>query len=193
MSAAAVGAICGVVLTLAALMLLNGTLRLNNATDINDLETQVNDIVASVQAEQSGLNRNVGALDEPTTTLVAVDSETAATLANTLKELGIVEDDLAGVTTEIEALQETAVELDERLATVFVSAENFDAFMKGLRNLLFALQDPPVAEVLTQTIPITTTVPEPSSETTSEPAYTPTPEVTRTPRSTATTKALPNR
>lgn len=190
--AASVGAACGVVLTLAFLMLLNGTLRLNDMASINELETQMDQAVSTVQAEQSGLNENIDALDEQITILVTVDRETAASLADTQADLVVIEDDLAGVTGEVGALQEKAVELDERLVAVAVSAENFDAFLNGLRDLMATLPGPAAGSILTPTETSTTTVPAPAV-TAPRTEGSPTPVATRTPRPTATPFALPVR
>jgi competence ComEA-like helix-hairpin-helix protein len=190
--AASVGAACGVVLTLAVLMLLNGTLRLNDTASIDELETQMDQAVSTAQAEQSGLNENIDALDERITILVTVDRETASSLADTQADLVVIEDDLAGVTGEVGALQEKAVELDERLIAVAVSAENFDAFLNGLRDLMATLPGPAAGSVLTPTETSTTTVPSPAV-TAPRTEGSPTPVVTRTPRPTATPFALPVR
>lgn len=190
--AASVGAACGMVLTLAFLMLLNGTLRLNDTADINELETQVGYSVATMQAEQSGLNENIDALDERITILVTVDRETATSLADTQADLVVIEDGLAGVTGEVGALQEKAVELDERLVAVAISAENFDDFLSGLRDLLAAMPGPAAGSVLTPTETVTTTVPAPTV-TAPKTGGSPTPMATRTPRPTATPFAIPDR
>jgi hypothetical protein len=190
--AASVGAACGVVLTLALLMLLNGTLRLNDTANINELETQVGYSVATMEAEQSGLNENIDSLDERITILVTVDRETATSLADTQADLVVIEDGLAGVTGEVGALQEKAVELDERLVAVAISAENFDAFLSGLRDLLAAMPGPAAGSVLTPTETVTTTVPAPTV-TAPKTGVSPTPMATRTPRPTATPFAIPDR
>lgn len=189
--AASLGAACGVVLTLAFLMLLNGTLRLNDTADINELETQVDQTVATLEAEQSGLNENIDALDDRITILVTVDRETATSLADTQADLVVIEDGLAGVTGEVGALQEKAVELDERLVAVAISAENFDAFLSGLRDLLATMSDPASGSVLSPTETITT-IPTPTV-TAPKTGGSPTPMATRTPRPTATPFALPDR
>lgn len=190
--AAAIGAVCGVVLTLALLMLLNGTLRLNDTASINVLETQMDQAVSTVQAEQSGLNENIDALDEQITILVTVERETASSLADTQADLVVIEDDLAGVTGEVGALQEKAVELDERLVAVAVSAENFDAFLRGLRDLMATLPGPAAGSILTPTETSTATVTTPTVIAPETEGST-TPVATRTPRPTATPFALPVR
>jgi hypothetical protein len=189
--AASVGAACGVVLNLALLMLLNGTLRLNDTADINELETQVGYSVATMEAEQSGLNENIDTLDERITILVTVDRETATSLADTQADLVVIEDGLAGVTGEVGALQEKAVELDERLVAVAISAENFDAFLSGLRDLLAAMPGPAAESVVTPTETVTTTVATPTVI--APKTGSPTPMATRTPRPTATPFAIPDR
>ncbi len=97
------------------------------------------------------------------------------------------------------ALEEAATELDERLTLVAEAAENFNAFLNSLRDLLIDSQGLPPAPTATATITATETLTATETITATAtvfPDETTTPEATtaptRTPRPTATPLAQPS-
>ncbi len=181
---AVVGAFLGVVLTLTLLVIMNGTLRFNESAQIRSLEEQTNRSLATAEAEQVDLASEVINLDERIEIVATIESETADTLIIIRTDIDSLSGDFAALQTEADELDERLIVIDERLLTVAASAENFEAFLKGLRTLLTEVEGgTPEA---TETAGATGTVEGvPSKAATTEPTATVL-QPTRTPRPTAT-------
>ncbi|MCA9932397.1 MAG: helix-hairpin-helix domain-containing protein [Ardenticatenaceae bacterium] len=194
---ALVGALLGMALTLGALLTLNnGTLRFaeensrlrGEVSVLQQRETELGAQVVTMQAQAGDAGR---VLATAVPMLQAVATQQAAAQVDL--------DTLGG---DVDDLQETAVTLEERMGTVLAAAEDFDAFLTGLRDLLFELEGtPPITTPLTTTQTITPTATPASADTqtgsTAVPTptpvvtHTPTPLPTRTPRPTATPIGTP--
>ncbi len=177
-----VGAVLGAFFTFLLLFLLNGTLRFAGESRTTDLQLRLDDETSAIRQSQSSLADEMGDL-----------TGRVAELENDLAASGEAIEAVGDDVTELEA--ETAA-LNERLEAIDLSAEKFDTFLTGLRDLLVTLQGPAPSPTSTTTISgtatITTTLtPEGTAV---SPTSTPTPTSqtpeaggpTRTPRPTAT-------
>lgn len=177
-----VGAVLGAFFTLLLLFLLNGTLRFADDSRTTDLQLQLDDETSAIRQSQSSMADEMGAL-----------TGRVAELENDLAASGEAIDAVGG---DVADLQDETAALYERLEAIDLSAEKFDTFLTGLRDLLVTLQGPAPTPTSTTTISgtatITTTLtPEGTAV---SPTSTPTPtsqtpdggEPTRTPRPTAT-------
>ena len=173
------GAILGSVLTLAILNSLNGTLFFASQDSADTLQQELNLGIESVRGDQSDLSGNLDTLGGQMATMEAEQAK-----------IVLIEADVAD-------LQGTAVAVDDELATVgqrldivAESAENFDAFLNGLRDLLVGFQGTPSTPTPTEAAtPSPTPVPTETMMVTETAVPTETqtpPPATRTPRPTAT-------
>ncbi len=193
------GAFIGVVLTLAILAVLNnGTLQFAQAdtrlrNELNDTRQTQDDLSQALDGFNSTLSGDMEAVVIQAENLAQRQQEVDRSLAEAQQALDITNKNVA-------ALEEITAELDERLTTVAAAAENFDAFLDGLRNLLVDFQGMPVPTMTPYITPDKwTATPSPSPEATQpsevDTAVTPeassTVRATRTPRPSATPIALP--
>jgi competence ComEA-like helix-hairpin-helix protein len=173
------GAILGSVLTLTILNSLNGTLYFASQDRAETMEEELNLNIESVRGDQSNLSGDLETLGGHVAT---VEAEQA--------RMALMEADVADLQDTAVSLEEQLVVAEERLDIVAESAENFDSFLNGLRDLLFDFQGAPVAPTPTETItPSPTTVPTETMVVTATAVPTETqtpPPATRTPRPTAT-------
>lgn len=192
---AVIGAFIGTFLTLAVLSLLNGSLRLNQSAQVRDLERQYAESVATMQAGQTAVRDDLDALTDQVAEMEIREEETAVlletiqtNLADTTDKTDALEtstnERLVEVVANAADLEAMAMDLDDRLTAVAASAENFDTFLNGLRELLVAVQGP--SPLLTPTMMLTTT-------TTLTPTVSVTPMLTATPVPSATAAPLPTR
>ena len=183
---AIVGAVLGALIALALLWLLNSSLRLNESVEVNVLEQQSLQAAASMQAELTGVGSDLELLNGQFSALLTRESETARQLDTMQEYLDETGGELTETVKDITALQKDAAEMDERITTVSGSAEDFDAFLNGLRDLLLSMPGLESSPSITGTEPatlISTTV-TPTVAATGTPALTP--SATRTPLSTRT-------
>jgi len=196
---AVVGAILGTALTLAVLAAMNyGSLQYAQPnrqirSQLEDVTTSLNELnqelesanqnLEAVATRAGSLADDQGAMDE---TLQGVQS----TLDNTQEGLTTAQDD-------IDKLTETAVILDERITTISESAETFDKFLTGMRDLLVDLQGMPAPTItpyatITPGVVAATETAMPEKTETAVPATPSATRVpTRTPRPTSTPISLP--
>jgi competence ComEA-like helix-hairpin-helix protein len=176
------GAVIGAGLTLMLLFLFNGTLRFAEEKQVSNLQVELDEQTSSIRQSQSSMVDEMG--------------EVTGRLAELDNGLAVSEGAIEAVAEDVTGLEEETAALNEQLETINLSAEKFDNFLSGLRDLLITLQGLPPAPTSTTTISgtatITTTItPEGTAE---PPSFTPTPTAaategpgpTRTPRPTAT-------
>jgi competence ComEA-like helix-hairpin-helix protein len=174
------GAILGSVLTLAILNAMNGSLYFATQNQAGALRQELDESLDSVRGDQSNLSGN---LDDLGLQMATMEADQASALDT-------VVDDVIGLQATAAAVDENLVTMDERLDTVAQSAENFDSFLNGLRDLLFDFQGAPPTPTATVTATPTAT-PVASATTTATVTAVTTPTstaaaTTRTPRPTAT-------
>ena len=194
------GAFLGAVLVLLFLLLINRTLRFagdNQATQQQQqLEMEIKSLnqgQENLRAENEKLVSEINALEESlltTTNMQAglADSQTElqGDVVDIESDIEEVNSTLAELKSEVVALEEETTVLDQRLGVLADSAENFDKFLDGMRDLLLTLQGPPPTVTGTATTGTVT----PTGTVTAEPSSTRLP--TRTPRPTATPISLPS-
>lgn len=182
--AAVFAAILGTALTLSILYGFNETLQYAGSSQSAERQQQLATELETLQAEQVQMQSELEAL---TAELVLL-TENQAALAETATES---QNQLDALQTKADALQTRSDDLSERLENVAQSAEDFETFLTGMRDLILQVAGTPE--------PTATSTPDVSeSEATriiiipSEPA-TATPEqaATRTPRPTATQIGIP--
>ncbi len=178
-------------LTLAVLFMLNGSLRLNEAGQVQLLEQQAVEAAATTQAEQSEIRGEVATFGTQFTAVATRESETAVLLETMQASLETAESKLVETGASLAALETVTAGLDERITAVADSAAKFDTFMDGLRDLLWTLQGAPPTPMATVTISATVAVTPTLTTTatitpTAAATATQTPLATRTPRPTAT-------
>ena len=187
------GALMGTLLTLAILWLLNGSLQLNETAQMNAFEQQSVQAAATAKVVQSSVRTDLESVSTQAAALATRENELTAALATAQTGLETTHNSLADTIDEVAALETAADGLDKRIWAVAASAENFDAFMIGMRDLLWVLQGPPATPEAgfinpTPTATATETATPPMQATERS-----TPIATRTPRPTATPlrEALP--
>lgn len=194
------GAFLGAVLVLLFLLLINRTLRFagdNQATQQQQqLEMEIKSLnqgQENLRAENEKLVSEINALEESLVTTTNMQAGLADSQTELQGDVVDIESDieevnstLAELKSEVVALEEETTALDERLGVLADSAENFDKFLNGMRDLLLTLQGPPPTVTGTATTGTVT----PTGTVTAEPSSTRLP--TRTPRPTATPISLPS-
>ncbi len=180
--AATFGAILGTTLTLSILFGFNQTLHYASSAQASDLQLQLATELETLQQEQQQIQENLETLNSQVETLTTEQSVNSTAVAT-------AQADIARLQTAAADLQARAEDLTQRLEAVAESAENFDTFLTGLRDLLVNVAGPLPTAVPTAT-PTETATPAPTE---SAPAATATtdPAFTRTPRPTATPIGLP--
>jgi hypothetical protein len=178
---AVLGAFLGVVLTLALLVAMNGSLRFNESAQIRLLEQQIDRSLATAEAEQADLTGEVTSLDERIKIVATLESETSATLIIIGTDVESLSGDFSALQTEAQGLDKRLVIIDERVVAMAAAAKDFDAFLEGLRTLLLEMEDE--ATEGTVTAEATGTVEDPGKSPTAKAT---TVQPTRTPRPTAT-------
>jgi competence ComEA-like helix-hairpin-helix protein len=177
----AAGALLGSILTLLMLYLLNGTLRFAGESRATGLQLQLDEETSAIRQSQGNMADEMGELTGRVTEL---DNE----LAVSEEAIGVVEENVG-------ALEEETAALGEQIETIHLTAEKFDAFLTGLRDLLVTLQGVPPVPTATTTITATspagtitiTVTPETTAVTPTATAASPEAgSPTRTPRPTAT-------
>lgn len=180
--AALFGAILGASLTLSILYGFNQTLQYASSAQASDLQLQLATELETLQQEQQQMQNDLEALNSQVETLTADQSENSTAVAT-------VQANITELETAAADLQTRADDLTERLETVAESAENFDTFLTGLRDLLVNVAGPLPTAVPTAT-PTETATPAPTDNAPT-PTATTDPAFTRTPRPTATPIGLP--
>jgi competence protein ComEA len=166
-AASLIGAVMGAILALLVIGGINGTLDLNQRTAVAELRAEADRMgrqAATLQTDLDGLRERLDALEGLTGRLD--DAE---------RDIEDLDSGLAEAQADIAALDARADALNEDIATVRAAAHRFDAFLDGLRDLLFEFQGAP---------PTPTPVPSEVEGPTVTPTATPRP--TRTPRATPT-------
>lgn len=157
-AASLIGAVMGAILALLVIGGINGTLDLNQRAAVVELRAEADRLSREAEALQTdldGLRERLDALEGLTGRLDDVE-----------RDVEDLDSGLAEAQTDIVTLDARADALDEDIATVRAAADRFNAFLDGLRDLLFEFQGPP-------------------------PTPTPTPTPTATPRPTRTPRATP--
>jgi competence protein ComEA len=158
-AASLIGAVMGAILALLVIGGINGTLDLNQRTAVVELRAEADRLsrqAGALQTDLDGLRERLDALEGLTGRLDEVERDTE-NLDNSLAE---AQADIAALDTRTDAL-------GKDIATVRAAADRFNAFLDGLRDLLFEFQGAP-----------------PTPTPTATPTATPRP--TRTPRATPT-------
>ncbi len=196
---AVAGAILGMALTLALLAALNnGSLQYaqSNARLQNQLESVTNSLDALNQELESA-NQNLEAVATRAGTLADDQSVMNEALTGVESTLGNAQEGLTTAQDNIDELMATAVTLDKRIDTISESAETFDTFLTGMRDLLVDLQGMPIptitpyATITPKADDVTVTAVPKGTETAVTPTPSPTRIPTRTPRPTSTPISLP--
>jgi competence ComEA-like helix-hairpin-helix protein len=166
-AASLIGAVMGAILALLVIGGINGTLDLNQRAAVVELRAEADRLgreAGALQTDLDGLRERLDALEGLTGRLDDVERD--------VKDL---DSGLAEAQTDIVALNVRAEALSEDIATVRAAADRFNAFLDGLRDLLFEFQGAP---------PTPTPVLSEDEGPTATPTATPRP--TRTPRATPT-------
>ncbi len=183
---AIIGALLGTLLTLTALWLLNGSLQLNERAQMRAVEQQSAHAAATIQADLTSMRYDLQVVNTQVAEMTTRESESAVTVATTQADLKTAHDTLSDTINEVATL-ETAIDgLDKRITVVAASAESFDAFMVGMRDLLWVLQGPPPTPEATTTSFAMTVTATATVTPTVDATVTATSIATRTPRPTAT-------
>lgn len=181
------GAILGSVLTLAILNSLNGTLLFASQDQAGQIRQELNQGLEGVRGDQSNLSGNVDNMGVQMATMEAGQASALDLVATDVMNLQAT---AVAVDSELATVDGALATVDERLDTVAESAENFDAFLNGLRDLLFDFQGAPPTATPTETAtPTPTSAPTETTTATVTAVVTATPTpaaATRTPRPTAT-------
>ncbi len=180
--AALFGAILGTTLTLSILYGFNQTLQYASSAQASDLQLQLAAELAEIQQTQQQIQNDLAALNSQVETLAAAQGENSTAVAT-------AQANVTQLQTAAADLQTRADDLTERLETVAQSAENFDTFLTGLRDLLVNVAGPLPTPAPTAT-PTETPTPSPTDAAPTATATTD-PAFTRTPRPTATAIGLP--
>ena len=198
---AAAGAVLGAVLTLLFLLLVNGTLRFAGNGRADKIEERFDQNWEAVNQAQDRMTGDVNGISSGLNTLIEEAASIIIVQETIVSDLSVMQTEVAALRVELvttqedvtaldednATLEETTEELDERLSVVAGSAENFDAFLNNLRDLLVNLQGLPPTLAATTTITATHT---PTAAATDTPEEITAP--TRTRRPTATSLAPPS-
>ncbi len=179
--AAVFGAILGTTLTLSILYGFNETLQYASSAQAGERQRQLETELLTLQQSQQQLQNDLEAVNSQIEALTATQEDTAVAAATTQANLEALQAAAAD-------LQSKADDLNTRLETVAASAEDFDTFLTGLRDLLVNVAGPPT---LTATPIPPTTMPTASATPATTATATTDPAATRTPRPTATSISLP--
>jgi competence ComEA-like helix-hairpin-helix protein len=166
-AASLIGAVMGAILALLVIGGINGTLDLNQRTAVVELRAEADRLsreAGALQTDLDGLRERLDALEGLT-----------VRLDNAERDIEDLDSGLAEAQTDIAALDARTDALGEDIATVRAAADRFNAFLDGLRDLLFEFQGPP---------PTPTAVLSEDEGPTATPTATPRPA--RTPRPTPT-------
>ena len=158
-AASLIGAVMGAILALLVIGGINGTLDLNQRTAVVELRAEADRLsrqAGALQTDLDGLRERLDALEGLTGRLDDVE-----------RDIEDLDSGLAEARTDIVALNARTDALGEDIATVRAAADRLNAFLDGLRDLLFEFQGLP-----------------PTPTPTATPTATPRP--TRTPRATPT-------
>jgi competence ComEA-like helix-hairpin-helix protein len=158
-AASLIGAVMGAILALLIIGGINGTLDLNQRMAVAELRAEADRLSRQAGALQTDLDGLRGRLD-------ALEGLTGR-LDNAELDIEELDSGLAEAQTDIATLDARADALGKDIATVRAAADRFNAFLDGLRDLLFEFQGAPP----TPTPTVTSTV---------------TPRPSRTPRATPT-------
>ena len=195
------GAILGSALTLLFLLLMNGTLRFAGNGRFNQRQAQFKQDLEAINQAQDGINENIGNVADDLNNLAGQSAGLTAVQETTESKLTAVQENVTTLQTDVTILEsdtaeleETTTNLDDRLSTAVKSAENFDLFLNGLRDMLIDLQGLPATQTPKATTPATprkTATPRATTEPTRTPRATATPLVQSSPTAEAT--AVPTR
>ncbi|TEU13062.1 MAG: hypothetical protein E3J21_19585, partial [Anaerolineales bacterium] len=166
-AASLIGAVMGAILALLIIGGINGTLDLNQRTAVVELRAEADRLgrqTETLQTDLEGLRERLDALEGLT-----------GRLDNAEQDIEDLDSGLAEAQTDIVALDARADALGKDIAAVRAAADRFNAFLDGLRDLLFEFQGAPLT-------------PTPVLSEDEGPTATPTatPRPTRTPRATPT-------
>jgi competence ComEA-like helix-hairpin-helix protein len=166
-AASLIGAVMGAILALLVIGGINGTLDLNQRAAVVELRAEGDRLsgeAKAIQTDLDGLRERLDALEGLTGRLDDVE-----------RDVEDLASGLAEAQTDIVTLDARADALDEDIATVRAAADRFNAFLDGLRDLLFEFQGAPPTPT-----PVLSEVEGPT------PTPTATPRPARTPRATPT-------
>lgn len=187
------GAFLGAVLVLFFLLVVNRTLRFAGDTRANDLQQQFDQEIttlsqreADLSAEANTLAIQIEELNSQLATVTAAQGALTESQGDMRSDLLAIDEEMQTLNGTLSDLNDNVITLDERLSKIDESAEDFDAFLNGMRELLLTLQEP--GPSVTATATITATAPSPGVISPSPSAAT---LPTRTPRPTATPLSLP--
>ena len=135
-TAAVFGAILGTALTLSILFGFNETLQYASSSQADELQRQMETELETIQAEQSQLQSNLEALTAELNDLTTSQTSLSETAVETQMEVESLQ-------SQANELQTRAEELNEQIETIAESSENFEAFLTGLRDLVFNVAGTP--------------------------------------------------
>lgn len=192
------GAFLGGLLALWFLFLVNGTLRFADDANTAARQQQLNDGLRTLQRDQLTAQAQMQTLQDTAaaqeTALAGYGSDqaefeaTAAAQQEEMASLAAEATRLAGAVTDLNA---TAEVLEGQISVAAEAAEEFRAFLTGLRDLLTTVQGTSEPDLSTSET-ATPTRGLPASPTGSPAEASATPRPTRTPRPTATSLANPS-
>lgn len=142
-AASLLGAVMGAILALLVIGGINGTLDLNQRAAVAELRAEadrLNRQAQTLQADLDGLRGRLDALEGLTGRLDTAE-----------RDIENLDNSLAEAQTDIAALHTRADALAQDMATVRAAADRFNAFLDGLRDLLFQFQGAPPTPTLTAT------------------------------------------
>ena len=176
-----IGALMGVLLTLIILFFLNdGTLQFASERESGRFEEEIQTQMEALMVDQGSMIGQVEELDA----LVSQMIEDVNVIATQQSELLTAFEKTGGVVAGFETKVAT---IEERIADIFIAAEDFNAFLDGLRQLMLQIEETNEATTTTPTAGSTRTQSEGSPTVDLEATTTPTPRpATRTPRPTFT-------
>jgi competence ComEA-like helix-hairpin-helix protein len=175
---AVVGSLLGAALALAVLFFLNDTLRFAGARSTGDLEQEINRELTSGRQDRATLTRRLNVLQD--------QLESVSTAVTELKEEGTtLQQALDDAQVDMADLERMVQAVDGRIEELATAAEDFDAFLDGLRSLLSDLEETKATARPTRVpSPEPTSTPAAATETRTSPP-------TRTPRPTSTPFGVP--
>lgn len=167
-AASLIGAVLGAILALLVIGGINGTLDLNQRAAVMELSAEADRLgreAGALQTDLDGLRTRLDALEGLTGRLDDVERD--------VKDL---DSGLTGAQADIVVLSGRAEALAQDIVTVRAAADRFNAFLDGLRDLLFKFQGSPPAPT-----PVPSEVEGPTPTSTATPWPTGTPRATPTP------------